>query len=356
MRADLSRLLRVAFLVVAAALLLSACGGDDDSGSASTSNGSAAGSDGGGGESKGTIGFSIPQGADPSLRLLDGGIKAEAAKHGLELKTIDANLDVNKQLSDIDAFITQKMKAIVVWPMSSEAIQPALQRAQQANIPIIAIYALTDGPYYTDLIIDGKGVGADMAKFLADELGSGAKVAAINGPPQVDQFREIAEGFAAQAKTSGLDVVDTKVDPKIAPEGAADITQSFKTKHPDLKGLMLAYESGVDATAATFDDAFKPKLVTYGGNQGVLDQLKNGQVAASPYQNVVLMGRIAAWAASQAIAGEKIPEKLYIHPPLLTQDNVEGYPSTDEQLTKEYDFKPVQKDGQWIMPLFEPQQ
>jgi ribose transport system substrate-binding protein len=353
MRADLSRLLRVAALVVATALVLTACGSSSDDSGGSTSTGSSGSS---GTASKGTIGFSIPQGSDPSLRLLDGGIKAEAAKHGLQLKTIDANLDVNKQLSDIDTFITQKMKAIVVWPMISEAIQPALQRAQQANIPIIAIYALTDGPYYTDLIIDGKGVGADMAKFLADKLGSGAKVAAINGPPQVDQFREIAEGFAAQAKSSGLNVVDTKVDPKIAPEGAADITQSFKTKHPDLKGLALAYESGVDATAATFDGTFKPTLVTYGGNQGVLDQLSNGQVAASPYQNVVLMGRIAAWAAAQAISGEKIPEKLYIHPPLLTQDNVKGYPSTDEQLTKQYDFKPVQKDGQWTMPLFEPGQ
>lgn len=354
MRADLSRLLRVATLVVAAALMLTACGSsnDDSGGSASTSGDSAAS----GGESNGTIGFSIPQGSDPSLRLLDGGIKAEAAKHGLALKTIDANLDVNKQLSDIDTFVTQKMKAIVVWPMSSEAIQPALQRAQQANIPIIAIYALTDGPYYTDLIIDGKGVGADMAKYLAGALGSGAKVAAINGPPQVDQFREVAEGFAAQAKASGLNVVGTKVDPKIAPEGAADITQSFKTKYPDLKGLSLAYESGVDATAATFDDSFKPELVTYGGTQSVLDSLANGQVAASPYQNVVLMGRIAAWAASQAIAGEKIPEKLYLHPPLLTQENVKGYPSTDEQLTKEYDFKPVQENGEWTMPLFQPEQ
>jgi ribose transport system substrate-binding protein len=352
MRAHLSRLLRVAFLLVAGALLLSACGGSDNSsGATSTSGGGDSAA-----KSQGTIGFSIPQGADPSLRLLDGGMKAEAAKHGLQLKTIDANLDVNKQLSDIDTFITQKVKAIVVWPLSSEAVQPALARAQQANIPIIAIYALTDGPYYTDLIIDGKGVGANMAKYLAGELGSNAKVAAINGPPQVDQFREIAEGFAAEAKSSGLNVVDTKVDPKIAPEGAADIAQSFRTKHPDLKGLMLAYESGVDATLATFTDTFKPKLVTYGGNQGVLDSLTNGQVAASPYQNVVLMGRIAAWAASQAIGGEKIPEKLYISPPVLTPKNVKGYPSTTEQLTKQYDFKPVQEGGRWTMPLFQPEQ
>ena len=97
------------------------------------------------------------------------------------MKTTDANLNVDKQLSDIDTFITQKVKAIVVWPLSSEAVQPALARAQAANIPIIAIYALTEGPYFTDLIIDGKGVGEDAAKYLADAVRANGKVAAIFG-------------------------------------------------------------------------------------------------------------------------------------------------------------------------------
>jgi ribose transport system substrate-binding protein len=353
MRADISRLMRVAILVVVSALVLSACGGGDDSGG-SASTGSSTGSSSST-ESKGTIGFSIPQGSDPSLRLLDGGLKAEAAKNGMSVKTVDANLDVNKQLSDIDTFVTQKVKAIVVWPLSSEAVQPALARAQAANIPIIAIYALTEGPYYTDLIIDGKGVGQDAAKYMAQSLGANAKVAAIFGPPQVDQFREIAEGFKAGAQASGLDLVDSKIDAKIAPEGAADLTQSFKSKYgSSLKGLFVSYESGALASAAVSGDGFKPSIVTYGGTDESLKGLESGQLAASVYQNVVLMGRIAGWASAQAVGGQKIPDKLYITPPVLTQDNVKGYPTTAEQLTKEYEFKPVQEGGRWTMPLFEP--
>jgi ribose transport system substrate-binding protein len=342
--------MRLAILVVLSALVLSACGGDDDEGGASAPSTSTSTA-----EPKGTIGFSIPQGADPSLRLLDGGIKSEAAKHGLQLKTIDANLDVNKQLSDIDTFITQKMKAIVVWPMSSEAVQPALARAQAANIPIIAIYALTDGPYYTDLIIDGKGVGESAAKYLASSLGADAKVAAIFGPPQVDQFREVAEGFKAGAKSSGLNLVGSEIDAKIAPEGSADLTQNFKSKFgSDLQGLFVSYESGALAASAVTGDGFKPKLVTYGGTDQSLTGLTSGQLTASVYQNVVLLGRIAGWAAAQAVAGEKIPDKLYVSPPVLDAKTVKGYPDTAAQLTKEYDFKPVQEGGRWTMPLFKP--
>lgn len=355
MRADLSRLVRVAILAVVAALLLAACGSDDDGGSAgagSTSGESASGDSGGG--DKGTIGFSIPQGADPSLRLLDGGLKAEAAKHGLETKTVDANLDVNKQLSDIDTFITQQVKAIVVWPLSSEAVQPALARAEAADIPIIAIYALTDGPYYTNLIIDGKGVGEDAAKYMSTSLGADAKVAAIFGPPQVDQFREIAEGFEAGAKAVGLDLVDSQIDAKIAPEGTADITQSFKSKYgADLDGLFSSYSSGALAAAAVRGDGFDPEIVTYGGTDETLEGIQSGQLTASVFQNPVLLGRITGWAAGQAVAGEEIPAELYVSPPVLDSESVKGFPDTAEQLTKEYPFKPVQEGGRWTMPLFE---
>jgi len=355
MRADISRLMRVAILVVISALVLSACGGGNDDSGGSASTGSSTGSSSST-ESKGTIGFSIPQGSDPSLRLLDGGLKAEAAKNGMSVKTVDANLDVNKQLSDIDTFVTQKVKAIVVWPLSSEAVQPALARAQAANIPIIAIYALTEGPYYTDLIIDGKGVGQDAAKYMAQSLGANAKVAAIFGPPQVDQFREIAEGFKAGAKTAGLDLVDSQIDAKIAPEGSADIMQTFRSKFgPSLKGVFVSYESGALAASAVREGDFQPDIVTYGGTDESLKGVESGQLTASVYQNVVLMGRIAGWAAGQAVDGEKIPEKLYITPPVLDKQGVEGYPTTDEQLTKEYDFKPVQEGGRWTMPLFEPE-
>jgi ribose transport system substrate-binding protein len=354
MRADLSRLVRVAILVLVSALLLSACGDDDDSGGSASSGGSSTTSQAAG--DKGTIGFSIPQGADPSLRLLDGGIKAEAAKAGLETKTVDANLNVDKQLSDIDTFITQKVKAIVVWPLSSEAVQPAVARAQAANIPVITIYALTDGPYYTNIIIDGKSTGEQGAKYLAESAGADAKVAAIFGPPQVDQFREIAEGFEAGAKAAGLDVVETQVDAKIAPEGSADLTQTFKSKFgSDLDGLFVSYESGALAASAVRDDSFNPKLVNYGSTDLSLKGLENGQLTATVFQNAVLIGRIAGWSAGQAVEGAKIPEKLYVDPPLLDAEAAKTYPSTAEQLTKEYPFEPVQEGDRWTMPLFEPE-
>ena len=349
MQTSFTRIAPLAVLATLLVLLLAACGDDSTEGSASSGGETTASSDAGG-----TVGFSIPQGSDPSLQLLDGGLKAEAEKAGLSVRTTDANLDPNKQIADIDTMIQQKVKAIVVWPMDSNAVQPALERAKAAEIPVIAIYTLAGGPYFTNLIPDGKGIGQSAAEFLAEKLGSGAKVAAILGPPQVDQFREIAEGFKAGAKSSGLDLVEDQVDPKLSPEGSAQFTEDFKQRYgADLKGLFNTLKSGALASASVVGGDFKPLIATYAGTDAGLNAVKDGQLGAVVFQNSVLMGRIAGWAAGQAVAGKTVPETLNLEMPVVDEERAQTYPNTDEQLTKEYAFKAEERDGKWYMPLFE---
>jgi ABC-type sugar transport system substrate-binding protein len=343
------RPLRFALLAMVAALLFAACGSDEPSSSSGSEGAATSGAEGGG--EGGTVGFSIPQGADPSLQLLADGMKAEAGKADLEVKVSDANLDMNKQIADLDAFVQQKVKAIVVWPLDSNGVQPALDRAREAKIPVVAIYALAGGPYYTDLIIDGKGIGSSAAKHMADTLGKGAKVAAIFGPPQVDQFREIAEGFKAGASESGLDVVESQVDAKLSPEGSATLTQDFKQRYgAGLKGLFSTLESGALASSAVTGGDFTPEITTYGGTDQAIEGLTSKKFSAVVYQTPVLIGRIAGWAASQAVAGEKIPEKLWLKPPVLTPESAASFPDTKAQLTAEYSFEPEQQGDQWVMP------
>jgi ribose transport system substrate-binding protein len=353
MRSFRIRPLLLALLAGVVVLALAACGGGDDgdsgaTGTASGTSTAAAKADGGG-----TIGFSIPQGTDPGLQLIDAGMKAEASKLGMDVKTVDANLDVNKQLADLDSLVQQKVDSIVVWPLDSNAVQPALERAKDANIPVVAIYALADGPYYTDLMIDGKSVGAKGAQQLAETLGKGAKVAAIFGPPQVDQFREITEGFNDAAKAAGLDVVDTQVDSKISSQSSASLASDFKQKYgADLKGIFTSTESQARGVLSTKGGDFNPDIVTYANVQDTLDLIRDGKLGAGVYQNAVLVGRTGAWASSKAVAGEEIPPKIYFEHPVLTKENVGSFPSVEEQLTKEYDFTPTDQDGKpYLLPI-----
>src|SRR5699024_6984463 len=70
------------------------------------------------------IGDSIPQGSDPSLKMVHDGLSKEAKLRGAKVYSADADLDVNKQISDIDSFIQRQVDAITVWPMDTTAIRP----------------------------------------------------------------------------------------------------------------------------------------------------------------------------------------------------------------------------------------
>lgn len=361
MRGRTSRAVGFISLAIVVALLVAACGGgSEDTGESQTNTSASESSSSGeggaastGATSGATIGFSIPQGTDPALQLLDEGMSKEAEKLGMKVQTTDANLDVNKQISDLETFIQQKVNAIVVWPLDGHAVIPVLERASAANIPIITIYDLAPGPYTSDIIIDGKGVGRSGAEFFAKELGKGAKVAAVFGPPQVDQFRQIAEGFKEGAEETGIDLVESQVDMQISSQTTSPLVQNFEVRYgSELEGVFTSTDTMANGAFSVLGGSFKPMIVTYGSLPETLEMVSSGQYGAVVLQESTLLGRIAAWAAAQALEGNKIPKRLYTEPPVIGKEAAAKFPSTEEQLTMPYKFEPVQKEGRYVMPMF----
>ncbi|MGH2877448.1 MAG: sugar ABC transporter substrate-binding protein, partial [Solirubrobacteraceae bacterium] len=218
--------LAAAVAAVATVLVLAACGSSSSSTSSSaaaTPSSPAATSSAAAGTSSaaaapasakgGTIALSEPQGVSPQIQALLAGVKAEGAKLGMHVIATDANLDPSKQISDVEAFVQKKVKAIIVWPLDDQAIKPAIAQANQAHIPVIALYDLVPSSYYTDLIFDGTSVGIGSAHWFAQNIGPHANVVAVQGPPQVDQFRQIAQGFTTGVNQPGINQLATQVDP-----------------------------------------------------------------------------------------------------------------------------------------------
>lgn len=356
-----------AVAAVATVLVLAACGsssGSKTSSAAATSSSPAATSSAAAGTSSaataapasakgGTIALSEPQGVSPQIQALLAGVKAEGAKLGMHVTATDANLDPSKQISDVEAFVQQKVKAIIVWPLDDQAIKPAIAQANAAHIPVIALYDLVPSSYYTDLIFDGTSVGLGSAHWFAQNIGPHANVVAVQGPPQVDQFRQIAQGFVTGVKQTGINLLASQVDPKLSPTDTANIASDWKTHYGSkVQGMFVPLGAMAAALSSVVDSTFKPKITTYGGTDTCLSLLKSKFLSVCYYENIALLGRIAAWASSQALAGKAIPKQIHLAIPPVTQQTAASFPSLQEQLTKPYTFKPVQKNGVWTMPVF----
>ena len=72
-------------------------------------------------------------------------VKEIADKYpGSKIITTDANADPQKQLTDMENLVVQEVDAIIVVPFDEKAILPAIEKANEKNIPIIAITFIPD--------------------------------------------------------------------------------------------------------------------------------------------------------------------------------------------------------------------
>lgn len=156
-----TKLLRLATVGVALVLALSACGGEQDSGSVAVST------------SAGTIGIAMPTGTSERWIADGSNMTKQFEVLGYKVDVQFGDDDVNKQIAQIDAMITNQDKAVVIGAIDGSKLTAVLQKAAAANIPVIAYDRLIrDTPnvnFYATF--DNFKVGVLQAQYLVKQLG-----------------------------------------------------------------------------------------------------------------------------------------------------------------------------------------
>jgi len=167
---------RIAALAAATTLVLAACSGG---------GGSSAGTGGSGGTATGCkVGISWNNFQQPRWAATDKPAMFKAIQDGggTVVGDPDANLDSQRQLSDVDTLINKGAQVLVLLAQSGDAILPALQKAKEAGIPVIAYDRLIDDPYVLYLSFDNVGVGKAEADAIIKKVPKGNYVL-IKGDP-----------------------------------------------------------------------------------------------------------------------------------------------------------------------------
>lgn len=100
------------------------------------------------------IGVAMAQFDNNFLTLIRQAMQAKAAElEGVEVQFEDAKTDVGQQLQQVESFVNQKLDAIIVNPVDTQAVAPVIKRVQEAGIPMVFVnlkpeVALPDGISY----------------------------------------------------------------------------------------------------------------------------------------------------------------------------------------------------------------
>ena len=187
---------------------------------------------------------------------------------GWKVSALDAQLSSDKQIADIDTFITKKVQGITTFSLDPKAAEPAFKRAKQAGIPVVGFNSAA--PSVTTVIKQNIfwtcKPGEDAANFIASQKPH-AKVLVMGGAP-VPVLDFVAKCFIAAAKKQGLTVLQRQDNVKDSTATAQPIAVDMLTKNPSVE----AWWSMNDTTAAGITAA----LVS--GGKSVQTKTKKGVI------------------------------------------------------------------------------
>ena len=129
------------------------------------------------------IGASLLTQQHPFYIDLANAMKDEAKKDNVDLSISIANQDLNKQLSDVEDFITKKVDAIIISPVDSKGVQAAIIKADKAGIPVITVDVAAEGvPVVAHVATDNYAGGVEAGKLMGTLLDGKGTVAIISYP------------------------------------------------------------------------------------------------------------------------------------------------------------------------------
>ncbi len=124
-------------------------------------------------KAKYTIGFSQATVTEPWRLLFNKQLRAEAAKHPeIELLVADGQDEVEKQKSDVEKFIQQKVDAILISPKEAEGLTEVVNKAFDLSIPVFVLDRDLINEKYTQYIGgDNREIGRAAGRYAVDYLG-----------------------------------------------------------------------------------------------------------------------------------------------------------------------------------------
>ena len=185
------RSFRMMLLALATVFMVAGCGGDN---SDKVSN------------PDGAVAFAIHEQPDGIPGKLLNDVKAKSEGAGWQFVNEIAGGNANLQLDQVNKMVDDKAAAIVVIAQNGDSIVPAVKRANEAGIPVIATNRDINGGVFTNVVNNERQAGELQADYMAAHLPQNAKVVYIKGDMTISAAVNRYEGFKEAIKAKRPDV------------------------------------------------------------------------------------------------------------------------------------------------------
>ena len=275
------------------------------------------------------IGLTLPSLAHPFFVYLQRNVMDEAENLGVEVIAIDAENESAKQMSIVEDFISKGVEGVLMSPIGTDALVPAVESLNRAGIPVATVDRKVSGG---DLLVH---VGADnveggrvAARYLVEQLGGRGNVLELEGTPGASPAIDRKAGFDEVIATSDIKILVSQTA-KFERATGQSVMENLLQVHKDFQGVFAANDEmilgSVEAMEASGVDTSKIVLVGYDAIPDALSYIKDGRLNATIEQFPGEQARKGLrYLVDYIRDGKKPPSKeVYITPVAITLDNLD---------------------------------
>ncbi len=234
----------------------------------------------------------------------------------------DANLSAEQQLTDVDTLISKGAKVLVLLAQDGKAILPALKKAADAKIPVIAYDRLIEDPGVLYITFDNVGVGKAQAEAILAKVPTGNYVLIKGDPGDANASTFLPSGWDAGGLKAA--VAAGKIKILNGPDGT--FTDAWKTEkaQSNMEAIIdkaVADGTTIDAILAENDSTALgvvgaltaksygyPPLSGQDGDPANLNNVALGKQYVDVFKNANELGKATGAAALGLCAGTKMAD------------------------------------------------
>ena len=252
---------------------------------------------------------------------------------GMQVSVQDGERNVQKQTSQVEAFISQGVNFIVLQATDAAGLTPSVKKAEQNGIPVITLNQDVAGAHSGFVGMGHYAMGVEVAQGMAEQLGGKGKVVVLEGVQGTGANIQRMAGFNDELKKHPDMVVVANQSAAFDRKKGHDVFQTILQGQPQIDGVFGVNDEMALGAAEAAVEANRRKGIRFWGADGELDMFKGiksglvdgvSAIAANAVPDTVMF--IGCWLMTAGVKGGMFAGKVELPPYNVTSANIDSVP------------------------------
>ncbi|MET0702170.1 MAG: substrate-binding domain-containing protein [Mycobacterium sp.] len=278
-------------------------------------------------DGKKTIGVTV---YDMSSFITEGqeGMQRYADANNIDLVWKSAGSDVSTQANQVEQFIQQKVDALIVVPVQADSLQPQVDEANKAGIPVLAVNAALsdDSKLAATVLPDDVAAGKQQMQQMVDHLkGTGNIVILQTKLGASYEIDRTAGNRAILAANPGIKVLAMDTGNNTRDEAVNKMKNWITAFGSQINGIVAQNDDmGLGALQATKEAGVQIPIVGIDGIEDGLQAVKTGEFIGTSLQNGTIELADGLAVANKIAKGETVEKHLLYTMPPVNSSNIDA--------------------------------